>query len=49
MKRRGEFLTSDVKMNSKRLLLNLVITYSACVLPRSFEEAVRMLVLRMQL
>ena len=35
-------MTRDVKMNSNRLLLNLVITNSACVLPRSRELAVLM-------
>jgi hypothetical protein len=44
VKRRGEFFTREVKMNSKRELLNFVITYRAWVLPRSFDDAVRMLV-----
>lgn len=35
---RGEFLTSDVNMNSKRVL-NLARTQSACVVPRSFDFA----------
>lgn len=38
---RGEFFTSEVKMNSKRVL-NLPRTHSACVLPRSLDLAVLM-------
>ena len=49
VKRRGDWRTSDVKMNSKRLLLYLVITYSAWVLPRSRELAVRMVMFTTQL
>ena len=41
MKRRGDAFTSDVKMNSKRAPLYLVITYSACVAPRRRDCAVR--------
>jgi hypothetical protein len=37
---RGLAFTSDVKMNSKRLELNFVITYSACVLPRRRDATV---------
>ena len=44
VKRRGDWRTRFVKTNSKRELLNFVITYSACVLPRRRLLAVRMLI-----
>jgi len=41
--KRGLFFTKLVNINSKRLVLNLVMMYRACVLPRKREEALRML------
>ena len=46
---RGESFTRLVKMNSNREPWNLVMTYSACVLPRRREEADLMLMLTMEL
>ena len=44
VKSRGELRTKFVNMNSNREPLNLVRTYSACVVPRSREFAVRMFI-----
>ena len=49
MNRRGDDRTSDVKMNWNRALLKRVMMYSACVLPRRRELAVRIEMSEVQL